>query len=66
MSLIVTLQVHFRAGKLTSSCEREVVTVLREAALNYKLNPLLKALCSTEVCTLSYLIIYVIKRAFIQ
>lgn len=43
------MQVKFREGKLRSECEVQVANVLRDAALDYKLNPLLKSLCQEEV-----------------
>jgi Golgi apparatus protein 1 len=47
------LQAKFREGKLRSECEAQMANVLREAALDYKLNPLLKSLCQEEVSSLS-------------
>uniref|UniRef100_A0A146KTA9 Golgi apparatus protein 1 n=1 Tax=Lygus hesperus TaxID=30085 RepID=A0A146KTA9_LYGHE len=50
--VINCLKVNFRQGKLTAVCEKQVVSLLKEAALNYKLNPLLSHVCSTEIKTL--------------
>jgi Golgi apparatus protein 1 len=39
----------FRERKLRKDCEKQLSVVLKEAALNYKLNPLLQSLCTQEV-----------------
>ncbi|VVC42649.1 Hypothetical protein CINCED_3A011971 [Cinara cedri] len=43
------LKEKFRQRKLKPECEKQVSLTLREAALNYKLNPLLRSLCTTEI-----------------
>jgi Golgi apparatus protein 1 len=43
------LQTKFRERKLRLECEQQVATILREAALNYQLNPLLATMCKNEV-----------------
>ncbi|CAA9995379.1 unnamed protein product, partial [Nesidiocoris tenuis] len=45
-------RVNFRRGKLTPMCQKQVVSLLKEAALNYKLNPLLSNVCDKEIKTL--------------
>ncbi|KAK9511032.1 hypothetical protein O3M35_005681 [Rhynocoris fuscipes] len=50
--VIQCLKVQFRAGKLSSNCEHEMVVILREAALNYNLNLLLVDVCSVEIAEL--------------
>uniref|UniRef100_A0A1B6KZZ0 Golgi apparatus protein 1 n=1 Tax=Graphocephala atropunctata TaxID=36148 RepID=A0A1B6KZZ0_9HEMI len=47
--VIKCLKVKFREGKLRSECEVQMANVLREAALDYKLNPLLRSLCEDEI-----------------
>lgn len=46
------LKAKFREGKLTKKCEQQMTEVLHEQALNYKLNPLLKTVCSAEIAIL--------------
>ncbi|KAE9535287.1 hypothetical protein AGLY_008020 [Aphis glycines] len=43
------LKEKFRQRKLKPECEKQVSVTLRESALNYKLNPLLRSLCTTEI-----------------
>lgn len=43
------LKIKFREQKLRHECENKLTNILKEAALNYKLNPLLKSLCLTEI-----------------
>lgn len=43
------LKTKFREGKLTKKCEFQMTEVLHEQALNYKLNPLLQAVCRDEI-----------------
>ncbi|BES89484.1 Golgi apparatus protein [Nesidiocoris tenuis] len=50
--VIGCLKVNFRRGKLTPMCQKQVVSLLKEAALNYKLNPLLSNVCDKEIKTL--------------
>lgn len=47
--VIRCLKIKFRQAKLTTKCERQMAVILRQAALNYHLNPLLTTLCSKEV-----------------
>ena len=47
--VIRCLKIKFRDSKLTIKCEHQMANVLREAALNYHLNPLLATLCAHEV-----------------
>lgn len=47
--VIACLKSKFKESKLTNKCERQMETILREAALNYHLNPLIAALCADEV-----------------
>jgi hypothetical protein len=48
-SVFSFLQTKFRERKLRLECEQQVATILREAALNYQLNPLLATMCKNEV-----------------
>lgn len=43
------LKEKFRRGKLDKPCEKEIVEILREQSLNYKMNPLLQAVCAIEI-----------------
>lgn len=43
------LKAKFREGVLTVACEERMTEVLHEQALNYKLNPLLTAVCRSEI-----------------
>ncbi|XP_054282392.1 Golgi apparatus protein 1-like [Macrosteles quadrilineatus] len=52
--VIKCLKAKFREGKLRNECEAQMANVLREAALDYKLNPLLKTLCQDEINKLCY------------
>lgn len=47
--VIKCLKVKFRERKLRNDCEQQLTTVLREAALNYQLNPLLRSFCESEI-----------------
>ncbi|KAL1123978.1 hypothetical protein AAG570_001748 [Ranatra chinensis] len=47
--VIRCLKTKFRERKLSSSCENQLGVILKEAALNYELNPLLTMLCNTEI-----------------
>ena len=40
---------HFKEAKLSVKCERQMEVILREAALDYRLNPLIAAFCAEEV-----------------
>ncbi|XP_013200649.1 Golgi apparatus protein 1 [Amyelois transitella] len=50
--VLVCLKEFFRESKLTPTCENEVANILKEQALNYRLNPLLVRLCSAEIKTI--------------
>lgn len=50
--VIGCLKNKFRESKLSSSCEQQVATVLREQALNYHLDPLLSTMCHAEIETI--------------
>ncbi|XP_063230835.1 Golgi apparatus protein 1 [Bacillus rossius redtenbacheri] len=50
--VIKCLKVKFRERKLRTECELQMATILREAALNYHLNPLLAAVCKEEINTM--------------
>lgn len=43
------LKKQFRKSNLNSRCEAEMSEILREQALNYNLNPLLKTMCAFEL-----------------
>nr|BAN20969.1 MG-160, putative [Riptortus pedestris] len=47
--VINCLKIQFRNGKLEMKCRNQVISILREAAMNYQLNPLLATLCSSEI-----------------
>nr|CAD7455671.1 unnamed protein product [Timema tahoe] len=47
--VIKCLKIKFRERKLRLECEQQMATILREAALNYQLNPLLMAMCKKEI-----------------
>lgn len=53
--VIDCLRTRFRESKLTTKCEHQVANILREAALNYHLNPLLATLCAFEVYNYFYI-----------
>ncbi|KAI5635405.1 cysteine rich repeat domain-containing protein [Phthorimaea operculella] len=42
----------FRESKLSNPCENELANVLKEQALNYRLDPLLGKLCKAEIQTI--------------
>lgn len=46
------LKVKFKENKLTTTCENELANVLKEQALNYRLDPLLGKLCIAEIQTI--------------
>lgn len=50
--VVQCLKTKFREGKLTKKCEQQMTEVLHEQALNYRLNPLLQAVCKAEITTL--------------
>ncbi|XP_026681657.1 LOW QUALITY PROTEIN: uncharacterized protein LOC103512334 [Diaphorina citri] len=47
--VVACLKIKFRERKLRHECENKLTAILKEAALNYRLNPLLKSLCLSEV-----------------
>ncbi|XP_053972285.1 Golgi apparatus protein 1 [Hylaeus volcanicus] len=49
--VIRCLKIKFRESKLTVKCEYQMTSILREAALNYHLNPLLATMCAHEIET---------------
>ncbi|CAL7951690.1 unnamed protein product [Xylocopa violacea] len=50
--VIRCLKIKFRESKLTMRCEHQMTNILREAALNYHLNPLLATMCAHEIETI--------------
>ncbi|XP_032671298.1 Golgi apparatus protein 1 [Odontomachus brunneus] len=50
--VIRCLKIRFRESKLTTKCEHQMANILREAALNYHLNPLLATMCAHEIETI--------------
>ncbi|XP_014213335.1 Golgi apparatus protein 1 [Copidosoma floridanum] len=50
--VIGCLKIKFRESKLTAKCERIMENILREAALNYHLNPLISTMCADEIIQL--------------
>ncbi|CAH2066263.1 unnamed protein product, partial [Iphiclides podalirius] len=50
--VLYCLKEKFREFKLTSSCENELANILKEQALNYRLDPLLGKLCKAEIQTI--------------
>ncbi|KAG5892124.1 hypothetical protein JTB14_032347 [Gonioctena quinquepunctata] len=51
-SVIKCLKNQFRLSKLTNSCEKEMVEILRERALDINLNPLIRVVCKNELETI--------------
>lgn len=51
-AMIKCLKGKFKEGKLTNKCEMEMVEILREQALDVRLNPLLRAVCRDELDTI--------------
>ncbi|KAI5736967.1 hypothetical protein M8J76_008902 [Diaphorina citri] len=47
--VVACLKIKFRERKLRHECENKLTAILKEAALNYRLNPLLKSLCLSEI-----------------
>lgn len=47
--VVECLRAKFREGHLDKRCQLEMTEVLHEQALNYKLNPLLQAVCRDEI-----------------
>lgn len=52
--VVKCLKIKFRQRKLRAECEQQLIGILKEAALNYKLNPLLQHLCTDEVLNLAF------------
>ncbi|XP_038208318.1 Golgi apparatus protein 1 [Zerene cesonia] len=50
--VLYCLKEQFRASKLERACENELANVLKEQALNYRLDPLLGKLCKAEIQTI--------------
>ncbi|XP_006615715.1 Golgi apparatus protein 1 isoform X2 [Apis dorsata] len=50
--VIRCLKIKFRESKLLTKCEHQMTNILREAALNYHLNPLLATMCAHEIETI--------------
>ncbi|GJQ66994.1 hypothetical protein Trydic_g7986 [Trypoxylus dichotomus] len=50
--VIKCLRKSFRQSRLTNKCEKEMVGILRERALDLRLNPLLRAVCKDELETI--------------
>lgn len=50
--MIKCLKNKFREAKLKPKCEIQMTNILREQALNYNLNPLLRTVCAAEIETL--------------
>lgn len=50
--MMYCLKEKFRESKLTTSCENEIANILKEQALNYRLDPLLGKLCKAEIQTI--------------
>lgn len=47
--VINCLKVKFRQGKLVPKCEKQMLEILHDQALNYRLNPLLVSMCKSEI-----------------
>lgn len=47
--VVECLRARFRAGRLSEQCQAQMTEVLHEQALNYRLNPLLQAVCKDEI-----------------
>lgn len=47
--VVECLRTRFREGRLTEQCQAQMTEVLHEQALNYRLNPLLQAVCKDEI-----------------
>ncbi|XP_034948080.1 Golgi apparatus protein 1 [Chelonus insularis] len=52
--VISCLRIKFREAKLTNKCMKQMTVILRQAALNYHLNPLLATLCAHEIETICH------------
>ncbi|KAJ8669296.1 hypothetical protein QAD02_000555 [Eretmocerus hayati] len=47
--VIKCLKIKFKESKLLDRCKNQLETILREAALNYHLDPLIMSMCSEEI-----------------
>lgn len=47
--VVECLRGRFRQGRLSAQCQAQMTEVLHEQALNYRLNPLLQAVCRDEI-----------------
>lgn len=47
--VIKCLKTQFRQSKLDDKCAKEMIKILQEQALNYKLNPVLQHFCKSEI-----------------
>ncbi|XP_030387211.1 Golgi apparatus protein 1 isoform X2 [Scaptodrosophila lebanonensis] len=47
--VIKCLKAKFRESRLDEQCAKEMIKILQEQALNYKLNPLLQHFCKSEI-----------------
>lgn len=50
--VIKCLKVSFKQSRLSNKCEKEMASILRDQALDVRLNPLLKAVCKNELETI--------------
>lgn len=50
--VIRCLKIKFREDKLLVKCQNQMIIILKEAALNYNLNPLLATMCAHEIETI--------------
>lgn len=55
--VVACLKIKFRERKLRHECENKLTEILKQAALDYRLNPLLKSLCLNEVSTVCFTIV---------
>lgn len=49
--VIMCLREQFKRSRLSSRCEKEMASILREQALNVQVNPLIRAVCQDELKT---------------
>ncbi|XP_011302233.1 Golgi apparatus protein 1 [Fopius arisanus] len=52
--VIRCLRIKFREGKLRPKCQKQMTVILKQAAHNYHLNPLLVSMCSHEIHTICH------------
>lgn len=50
--MLYCLKGKFRESKLSTTCENELANILKEQALNFRLDPLLGKLCKAEIQTI--------------